>query len=320
VPDEYATIALAIQNAGDGYTIAIAAGTYLLEGNGLEIAVGMSLSIIGETNVDGTPAVILDGQLSGAYGIIVSNPTGQTVIENIHIVGCQDPLGMVNCSVLVTNCIIENSSGYYGGVVLSSCVATLKACSVIGNNGTFGGGITVIDGNGPSSEVSLIDCVIEDNYGAYPVFAVGGISLYHGHTTITNCTVKNNIGGGIGGVGILADATATMADTTVCGNVGYKGNTTQISGDYTDNGGNTVADECPVDCPGDIDGDQDVDIDDFSEFLVQFGQTGAGLSADIDGDQDVDIDDFSSFLVNFGNDCNAPLRAAPVNAKRESRH
>ena len=273
VPDEYATILIALQNADDGNTIAIAAGTYLLEGNGLEIANGMSLSIIGETNVDGTPAVILDGQLSGANGIYVSNPTGQTVIENIHIVGCS--LGVGNCSVLLTNCIIENSSGYYGGVVLSSCVATLNACSVIGNNGTFGGGITVIDqmGNDASSEVSLIDCVIEDNYGAYPGYAVGGITLYHGHTTITSCTVKNNIGGAIGGVGILDDATATIAGTTVCGNVGYKGNTTQISGDYTDNGGNTVADECAADCAGDLDGNGVVSVDDLLTLLAAYQTT-----------------------------------------------
>ena len=70
VPDEYATIPIALQNASDGNTIAIAAGTYLLEGNGLVFTIGMSLSIIGDTHTDGTPAVILDGQLSGANGIL----------------------------------------------------------------------------------------------------------------------------------------------------------------------------------------------------------------------------------------------------------
>ena len=301
VPDEYATILIALQNASDGNTIAIAAGTYLLEGNGLEFTSGISLSIIGDTHTDGTPAVILDGQLSGAYGISVSNPTGQTVIENIHIVGCQNPLVVQYCSVLVTNCIIENGSGNYGGVVLSSCVATLNACSVIGNSGTFGGGISVIDVNGPSSEVSLIDCVIEDNYGAYPLYAVGGIGLHNGHTTITNCTVKNNIGGGIGGVGILSDATATMADTTVCGNVGYKGNTTQISGDYTDNGGNTVADECAADCAGDLDGDGVVSVDDLLALLAAYQTTGGG---DCDGDGDTDVDDLLILIGAWG-PCNA---------------
>jgi hypothetical protein len=65
-------------------------------------------------------------------------------------------------------------------------------------------------------------------------------------------------------------------------------------------------------CPGDMTGDLLVDTYDFSEFLIQYGNSGANLSADIDGDQDVDIDDFSAFLINFGNDCNAPTRSAPV--------
>ena len=59
---------------------------------------------------------------------------------------------------------------------------------------------------------------------------------------------------------------------------------------------------CPV-CPGDINGDWVVDTADFSEFLIQFGQSGANLSADLDGDQDVDVEDFSEFLINFGNTC-----------------
>jgi plastocyanin len=299
VPDEYATILIALQDASDGNTIAIAAGTYLLEGNGLEFTSGISLSIIGETNVDGTPAVILDGQHSGAYGILVSNSTGQTVIDNIHIVGCPNPLVVQYCSVLVTNCIIENGSALYGGVALSSCVATLNACSVIGNSGTFGGGISVIDVNGPSSEVSLIDCVIEDNYGAYPLYAVGGIGLHNGHTTITNCTVKNNIGGAIGGVGILADATATVAGTTVCGNVGYKGNTTQISGDYTDNGGNTIAEECPADCLADINGDGAVDITDLLGLIGAWGACD-GCDEDLDGNGTVNVSDLLEVIAAWG--------------------
>jgi len=303
VPDEYATILIALQNASDGNTIAIAAGTYLLEGNGLEFTNGISLSIIGDTNVDGTPAVLLDGQLSGAYGITLANGTGQTVIENIHIVGCQVPLFVVNCSVLLTNCIIENNSSGHSTVILSNCVATLNACSVIGNSGTFGGGIMVIDidEDGPSSEVSLIDCVIEDNYGAYPGYAVGGIGLNSGHTTITNCTVKNNFGGGIGGVGILADATATIAGTTVCGNVGYKGNTTQLSGDYTDGGGNTIAEECPADCVEDINGDGTVSVSDLLMLIGAWGPCD-GCVEDIDDSGEVNVSDLLTVIASWG-DC-----------------
>jgi hypothetical protein len=243
--------------------------------------------------------VILDGQLSGAYGITLANGTGQTVIENIHIVGCQYPLYVVNCSVLVTNCIIENSSGYSGAVMLSNCFATLKACSVIGNTGSFGGGIIVIDGGGLSSEVSLIDCLIEDNLGSYPGYAFGGIGLNSGHTTITNCTVKNNSGGGIGGVGILADATATIAGTTVCGNVGYKGNTTQISGDYTDLGGNTIAEVCLADCPADINGDGTVNVSDLLSLIAAWGPCDSCIE-DIDGSGEVNVSDLLTVIGAWG--------------------
>jgi hypothetical protein len=297
VPEEYATILIALQNAGDGNTIAIAAGTYLLEGNGLEILNGISLSIIGDTHTDGTPAVILDGQLSGAYGITLANGTGQTVIENIHIVGCQYPLIVANCSVLVTNCIIENNSSYHSTVVLSNCLATFNTCSVIGNSAGFVGGIIVNDEDGPSSEVSLIDCLIEDNFGSYPGYAVGAMYLNSGHTTMTGCSVKNNIGGGIGGVFVHADATATIGDTTVCGSIGYKGNTTQISGDYTDLGGNTVAEECPEECTADLDGDGVVSVDDLLALLAAY-QTNAG--GDCDGDGDTDVDDLLLLISAWG--------------------
>lgn len=145
-----------------------------------------------------------------------------------------------------------------------------------------------------------------------------GLLLDQGTHTVNNCIFENNLLAGL----YIADAQVAVSDSLI-----HDGGTgiwlTEINADVSlvncliD--GNTVQDECPDDCPGDIDGDQDVDIDDFSAFLVQFGQTGADLEADIDGDQDVDIDDFSAFLVNFGNDCNAPLRAAPVKSKRKQK-
>ncbi|MDG2054864.1 MAG: endonuclease/exonuclease/phosphatase family protein [Phycisphaerales bacterium] len=61
-----------------------------------------------------------------------------------------------------------------------------------------------------------------------------------------------------------------------------------------------------LECTGDINGDLIVNVDDFSQFLVQFGQTGVNLSADLDGDLDVDIEDFSVFLIHFGMTCTLP--------------
>jgi len=170
---------------------------------------------------------------------------------------------------------------------------------VIGNSAGFFGGIVVNDDDGPSSEVSLIDCLIEDNFGSYPLYGVGAMYLYSGHTTITNCSVKNNYGGGIGGVGILADATATIAGTTVCGNVGYKGNTTQISGDYTDLGGNTIAEVCLADCPADINGDGTVNVSDLLSLIAAWGPCDSCIE-DIDGSGEVNVSDLLTVIGAWG--------------------
>ena len=85
---------------------------------------------------------------------------------------------------------------------------------------------------------------------------------------------------------VVGGPTATFEDTTVCGNLvdGEPGE--WIYGAWTNHGGNTVQDECPVACSGDL--------------LV-------------------DTYDFSAFLINFGNDCNAPLRSGPLNSKRKQK-
>jgi hypothetical protein len=78
----------------------------------------------------------------------------------------------------------------------------------------------------------------------------------------------------------------------VCGNVGYKGNTTQISGDFTDNGGNCIEDSCDdcVDCPGDFDGSGTVDV---SDLLLVIGSWG----------DPYDVGDLLLVISLWGNSC-----------------
>ncbi len=63
----------------------------------------------------------------------------------------------------------------------------------------------------------------------------------------------------------------------------------------------------PVDtlCTADLDGNFMVDLDDFSIFIAQFGNTAGdcmmGCTADLDGVNGVDLDDFSIFIAQFGN-------------------
>jgi len=54
-------------------------------------------------------------------------------------------------------------------------------------------------------------------------------------------------------------------------------------------------------CLGDIEpdgGDQDVDIDDYTEVVLNWG--GPGPQGDTDDDSDVDIDDFTNIVLEWG--------------------
>jgi len=94
-------------------------------------------------------------------------------------------------------------------------------------------------------------------------------------------------------------ATATIADTTVCGNVGLDGDTTQIHGDWTDDGGNTITDECE-DCSGDLDGNGQVTIDDLLSLLGFWGE--GNIGGDVNNDGSTNVDDLLILIGAWG-DC-----------------
>lgn len=298
VPSEYETLASAFATVIEGNTIVIEAGTYLLEESDELYAKGMSISIIGETNADGTPAVIIDGQ-GAAYGIGIGYGDGTSVIENLHITRCLDPIVLQGCVANVTNCVIQECYAYYGAIVCSSTISELKNCVITGNQGTFCGGVQVIDNAGAATSLTMIDCVIEGNYGTYPFYAVGGVSLYNGHTVMSGCSVRDNQGGGLGGVGVLEDATATIVHSTVCGNIGYDSDPTQVYGEYTDKGGNTISEECPVACAGDIDGDGVINVNDLLMLIGAWG-TCDGCPEDIDENGVVNVNDLLIAIAAWG--------------------
>ena len=130
VPDEYATIALAFQNVADGNTIALAAGTYLLE-EAQELSISeISITISGETGPDGLPATIIDGQ-GAAFGIQVVGAMGPRHRESHSTRWCT--LSLIQCRADVTNCTIETCVGYYGVISLSNSIVNLSSCTVTGS-------------------------------------------------------------------------------------------------------------------------------------------------------------------------------------------
>ena len=72
----------------------------------------------------------------------------------------------------------------------------------------------------------------------------------------------------------------------------------QIDGDWIDNGGNTVADECPpIDCP-DINGDGYVNVSDLLAVIDQWGLIDS--PADVTSDGVVNVSDLLLIISNWG--------------------
>ena len=70
-----------------------------------------------------------------------------------------------------------------------------------------------------------------------------------------------------------------------------------IDGDWIDNGGNTITDECPPECP-DINGDGIVNVNDL---LMLIGNWGSSTNiGDVNFDGIVDVTDLLMVVGNWG--------------------
>ena len=295
VPGYYETFMDAVDASGDGDTIYVAAGTYEIPSQyGLRVE-GRSLTVIGETADDGTPATILDGLLVflGASGVEVE-------LENVACTA----LYLADCMATVTNCVIENGQG----VLLTYVEGTFTDCRVSGNSGNFFPvGLTQIDMDDPLGDVeysnmTFINCLVDANYASGcppPISCDGrsGVAITQGTAQLIGCTIRDNYAYSTAGVYISTPLEVSLTDTTVCGNM----TPGQIIGPFTDNGGNTVAIECPPDCPADLDGDGTVGGADLTMLLADWGQSGS--PADLDGNGTVGGADLTVLLGTWGQPC-----------------
>ena len=200
-------------------------------------------------------------------------------------------------AVVSHSTFIDNEAWIGGGMHITSGDPTISNCAFFGNSTPSGsGGGMLIENN---SSPTITDCTFESNTARDDG---GGIALkVNCSPTITGCSFRHNeaaTGGGVfllgesspmltdcslinnvstysgGGIYVLDDGSLpTLKDTIVCGN-----RPDQISGFYSNDGGNVISPFAPppaepvAPCPEDIDGDGVVGQSDLGMLLAMYGQ------------------------------------------------
>ena len=265
MPSEYATIQSAIEAAGYGDTVLVGPGTYTSSGDWVINPGGKPITI---RSTDGPEVTILDGE--GARRVLqcAGGETAATIIDGFTITG--------------------GSAGYGGGIYCYwGSNPTLTDCTISGNTADYYGGGIACSSSNPTLSSCTISGNTADNYNG------GGIYCYYNSSpTLSGCTISGNIAANNGGGIYCNDSSSpTLAHTTVCSNA-----PNQISGDWTDNGGNDIADEC-TDCP-DINGDGEVGVDEILAVIAAWDTDDA--DADVNDDGIVDTNDILAVLSAWG--------------------
>ena len=234
VPGDYPTIAEAIDAAVAGDTINIAAGTYYEA----DLAVGAAnITLRGEANADGTPAVTIDAQQQGrVFEMVGGGPppgiAGLVVFDTLVITGGAvngngGGVSITNCSPTFLNCTITQNSctGNGGGVFVyhqgegapwTGASPLLIGCTIIGNEAQDGGGMfSSSNGYGAGAQPSLDGCLVTENTASNSAGA-GGIrhTTLPGLTRVVNSIICGNVAGQIMGQ-VDVDASSCALATCV---------------------------------------------------------------------------------------------------------
>jgi hypothetical protein len=330
VPGQYAGIQAAIDAApaSEMRIISVAAGTYAgpIAFNGKPVIVrgasaastvidgasGQTLSVVRFNG--GEPAIAALERMTVRGGITGSQPSGSNVLVGGGIFG-------QNSAASVHDCVIENNAaGFGGGAYFLSCTGNVTGTTFRSNNASADGGGFQAN----QCTMSLTDVVVENNTcnsrGA-------GMHLVQGGLTLTRVTVRsnysNNLIGGVswyaigsetaslamvdcsvtsntalvtqGGIGISASATGTptisLHSSGVCDNLPRP----NITGSWTDLGGNTICD-----CVGDLTLDGFVNGADLGILLASWGPCTGSCASDLNRDGVVNGADLGILLSAWG--------------------
>ena len=189
----------------------------------------------------------------------------------------------------MVGCVFEsNSAEDNGGAIyaIQDSDMVLENCTIVGNTALLGGGLFCDE----FTNAYMTSCIIELNDAQN---GGGGMySNYYSNSTLTNCKLRNNTTVSAGGAIYNVESNTVISDSIVCGN-----GETPFVGEWTDNGGNWVEDECPPNCP-DINGDGYVNVSDILSVIGDWGSTDS--PADVNQDGIVDVSDMLIVIGDWG--------------------
>lgn len=222
VPANFATIQAAIDAAGDGDVIEVSPGTYSGPGNRDIDFRGKAITV---RSTNGPAATIIDceatsGTQDGHRGFYFHSGEGSDsvlsgfTIRSGRIFGTQVPSSTSNWNRSAAHPI-------GGGIYCEFSSPTIVDCIILDCGAEVGGGIGSVGGAPTISNSTIRDCVAGGFGTAATGGRGGGIGLIgQSDATIANCTIEDNaayhnsLGGGL----YLWESVATIAATRITGN------------------------------------------------------------------------------------------------------
>ncbi|MGD8396189.1 MAG: right-handed parallel beta-helix repeat-containing protein [Candidatus Eiseniibacteriota bacterium] len=214
VPDDYATIQLALWSANDGDTVAVAPGVYSV--NNLEIAKEVVLLATAILE-GGTPEMTeLRAGSTGRHLRIADNVGEETIIKGFlfrdaNVPGRDENGGAIrcfSCAATVEQCWFEDnvvSEGRGGAIsMMNGSAMRIADCRFINNRARRGGSIAMFDDSRPVIERSVFvgnQAIAEGTEGGLG----GAIYLLVSRPRIEFCTFYDNSAFAAGGA-VMADA------------------------------------------------------------------------------------------------------------------
>ena len=213
----FAAIQTAVDNAKDGDTISLKAGTYLNDENGNINIINKTISIVGVKD-----STILDSQNKSGIFYTENNSTNITGI--VFMNGVDDMYGGIFFNKVagnVINCTFKNSRGSYGSAIyFDYSNGNVINCTFTDNS--IGSAIRFY-----VAKSSVINCTFTNNTAGIEGGAIIVISTY---CDIINCTFTNNTAETDGGGAISSDSgSCNMFNCTFTDNsAGYVGGAVKL--------------------------------------------------------------------------------------------